>query len=720
MEEVALAYLSRGWSVIPVRAWVEGGRREKRPLIDWKEFQKRRPSEEEVRAWFAQFPKAGVGIVTGAVSGLVVLDVDKGGMDTLLSLVAQYGPLPHGPVVHTPGGQHLYFAHPGRPVPNRVRFLPGLDIRGDGGFVVAPPTRLEGGEGGWEEDAVSPLTLPLPQLPSWLLEHLPEHTPSAVEPSRLASLFRGVPEGERHNALKTLVGHFIAKGISYPILKDILIAWNEKNTPPLEERELMEQLEDMWRRWGGEGTLEESIEAIADAPEEQRFALCVRLVEEAKRRGLRVGDREILRETMAVKLGFPKRSFDAVWRVRAEEPERGAPVVYTKEIQERAKELLLRKDLLFMIFTATREAGVVGEEENSLLVYLAMTSRLLSSPVSVVIKGETSAGKSWLVKRVADLMPEGVVIERSHLSAKALFYTATDLRHKVLYISEITGAQPGDYPIRLIQSENKLIAEVTVRDENAGFVTKSIEKEGPVSIITTTTAVELNPENESREWALHMDDTNEQTARVKEAIALRHSPSWRPPSLEVYKAMQSLLTPRRVYIPIAISQWLRERTPNDPVRMRRDFERLLIVIETVALLHQFQRGTAEHIEADWSDVFLATRILRKTFGKSVSNIPDGSLKLLSALKGLPSPDAPHTIRELAAVLKVSPRTIRRWAEFLINSGSVEKVEKTGRGHLSALRYVCDPVVPSLPDVPEDKLEEVIDPFTGKPMGIIEL
>jgi hypothetical protein len=137
MQRAALEYLELGWSVIPIR------HRDKRPAIRWQEFQQRRASQSEVRAWFRERPDNNVGIVTGAISGLVVLDIDPGhgGEDSLARLLREHGPLPQTVEARTGGGgRHVYFAHPGGVVRNKVGLAPGIDVRGDGGCVVAPPS----------------------------------------------------------------------------------------------------------------------------------------------------------------------------------------------------------------------------------------------------------------------------------------------------------------------------------------------------------------------------------------------------------------------------------------------------------------------------------------------------------------------------------------------------------------------------------------------------
>ena len=133
---------------------------------------------EQIRRWGRRWPDANVGVVTGAVSGLVVLDVDPrhGGGDSLAVLEGIHGVIPHTVESLTGGGgQHLYFRHPGTVIPCRS-IAPGLDIKGDGGLVVSPPsTHISGRLYGWESGC-APGETPLADLPSWL-QRLAQRSP---------------------------------------------------------------------------------------------------------------------------------------------------------------------------------------------------------------------------------------------------------------------------------------------------------------------------------------------------------------------------------------------------------------------------------------------------------------------------------------------------------------------------------------------------------------
>lgn len=130
MLKQALEYLKQGYSVIPL------SKRSKIPAVEWKLYQSRKPTVDEVVKWF-EGRELNIGIVTGHVSKLVVIDIDidKGGKP--LEMIDRF---PTDMICKTGKGYHLYYTHPGWVVENHVELLTGVDVRADGGYVVAPPS----------------------------------------------------------------------------------------------------------------------------------------------------------------------------------------------------------------------------------------------------------------------------------------------------------------------------------------------------------------------------------------------------------------------------------------------------------------------------------------------------------------------------------------------------------------------------------------------------
>ena len=203
METLRLAteYLDSGWSVLPVKP------EEKRPyMTNWLQYNKTRVSKSTMESWFTNLTGAGVGVVTGKISNIVVLDVESYCKIPIEELLKRY---PTQMVSRTgSGGYHLFYQYPTHVphVGNRVGLFDGIDLRADGGFIVLPPTvHPSGGRYEWISRGI-PGTFPNsllniqvqahPQGDGWITETL-----------------RGVSEGGRNDACARLAGYFFKKGI---------------------------------------------------------------------------------------------------------------------------------------------------------------------------------------------------------------------------------------------------------------------------------------------------------------------------------------------------------------------------------------------------------------------------------------------------------------------------------------------------------------------------
>ena len=244
--QAALAYAARGWSVIPVQPHA------KRPLVVWREFQERVASADEIRAWYQRWPQANVGIVTGAVSGLVVVDVDPahGGRDSVAALEARHGPVPATvESVTGGGGRHLYFRHPGGAVHNRVGVELGIDVRGDGGYVVAPPSVHPSGQHYVWVAGRSPEESALAFPPAHFFPQQAGVPPHGHTPMHWRRLIKeGIPEGQRNNTIASLTGHLLWRGVDPDVVLELMLAWNHTHCrPPLADEEVVQVVHSIAR-----------------------------------------------------------------------------------------------------------------------------------------------------------------------------------------------------------------------------------------------------------------------------------------------------------------------------------------------------------------------------------------------------------------------------------------------------------------------------------------
>ena len=217
----AAEYRRRGWSPIPIKP------RSKEPnLLELRPYLTRRATQEELGAW----SWSGVGIVTGPLSGVLVLDVDGSEGEAELQ---KYGH-PATPMVRTAsGGLHLYFKHPAQDVRTGIRVAPGLDVKASGGYVVAPPSL--GPNGKRYEWIVSPEDADLAEPPEWLMRLLERQRSKAPA----GPVGERIPSGQRNKVLASIAGTMRRRGMGEAeILAALQVANEQRCAPPLEAEEV--------------------------------------------------------------------------------------------------------------------------------------------------------------------------------------------------------------------------------------------------------------------------------------------------------------------------------------------------------------------------------------------------------------------------------------------------------------------------------------------------
>lgn len=321
--------------------------------------------------------------------------------------------------------------------------------------------------------------------------------------------------------------------------------------------------------------------------------------------------------------------------------------------REAALALLHAPDLVDRVLADLTACGLVGEDTNKLVGYLAVVSRLLDRPLGVVIQSSSAAGKTSLMDAVLAFVPDEDKVKYSAMTGQSLFYMGeTNLKHKALAIVEEEGASRASYALKLLQSEGELTIASTGKDPQSGnLVTQQYRVEGPVALLVTTTARDLDEELLNRCLVLAVDESRDQTRaihqvqrdkRTLEGLRIRHE---RQALVRLQQNAQRLLRPLAVMNPYA--QYL--TFPDQTTRLRRDHEKYLTLIDTLALLHQHQRpirimpgsggsggngGAAlEYIEVTLDDIRLANRIAHDVLGRSLDELPPQTRRLLTLIDG---------------------------------------------------------------------------------------
>ncbi len=327
-----------------------------------------------------------------------------------------------------------------------------------------------------------------------------------------------------------------------------------------------------------------------------------------------------------------------------------APVAATTpamQDSERDAALALLRDphLLDRILADFARAGIVGEETNKLVGYLAAVSRKLPEPLAIIIQSASASGKTSLMDAVLAFVPPEERVQYSAMTGQALFYMAeTDLKHKVLAVVEEEGAERASYALKLLQSEGELTIASTGKDPDSGkLVTHEYRVEGPVMIMLTTTAVELDEELVNRALVLTVDEDREQTRAIHVRQRARRTLDGRLASvakaelLGLHRNAQRLLEPITIVNPYAPQlTFIDART-----RTRRDHEKYLTLIDVVALLHQYQRErktitrgaqSLTYLEVTREDIAIANRLAAAVLGRSLDELPPQTRRFLDQLE----------------------------------------------------------------------------------------
>ena len=315
--------------------------------------------------------------------------------------------------------------------------------------------------------------------------------------------------------------------------------------------------------------------------------------------------------------------------------------------REAALELLRAPDLLSRILADFEACGVVGERTNKLVGYLAAVSRKLDRPLAVLIQSSSAAGKSSLMDAILAFMPELERVKYSAMTGQSLFYIGeTNLRHKILAICEEEGASRAAYALKLLQSEGELSIASTGKDPESGnLITQEYRVQGPVMILLTTTAIEIDEELLNRCLVLTVDEGRDQTEAIhaqqrrRRTLAGLLAKEERGHLTRLHQNAQSLLKPLAVVNPFA------ERLTflSDKTRTRRDHEKYLTLIDAIALLHQHQRPAKttvhrgqviEYVEVTLGDIEAANAIAHEVLGRSLDELPPQTRRLLAEIRVL--------------------------------------------------------------------------------------
>lgn len=357
--------------------------------------------------------------------------------------------------------------------------------------------------------------------------------------------------------------------------------------------------------------------------------------------------------------------------------------------QPAAAELLGDAALFRRIGAAIRSTGYAGPLWIPQLLYLAFTSRLLDRPMNLAFVGPSAAGKNAVLDAAKALIPPEALYEMSAGTAHALVYEDEDYSHRTVVVAEVDSLPdegPAASAIRSIAQDNVMVYKVVEREARSGhFVTRTIRKDGPTGVVTTSTR-SLRTQLGTRHLEVAIADDAEQTRKVMLAHAQRVAldPPIAP-DVAAFLDLQRWLAcagAQRVLVPFA--EALARLVPATTVRMRRDFRQLLTAIQTHALLYQLQRSRSATgaVVATIADYRAIRPLLAPLFDMIVA---EGVTRVIrDTVEAIEQDETQVTVADLAARLKVSKATMSYRVSRAIAGQWLVNDEKR-KGHPAKLR-----------------------------------
>lgn len=350
-----------------------------------------------------------------------------------------------------------------------------------------------------------------------------------------------------------------------------------------------------------------------------------------------------------------------------------------------ATAFLKNKNLLAVTNEMIGKSGIVGEELNRLIMWLIYTSRKTSKPLHVISMGSSGTGKSHLQEKVGELIPEEDKIEITALTENAFYYfDKAELGHKLILIEDLDGIWSALYPLRELQSKQRISKTVTIKDKNGNTKTIHLKVHGPVCIAGCTTKESLYEDNANRCFLVQLDESQEQDERVMHYQ--RKISAGKINTLGEIQARQRLQHVQSVLQPITVINPYAEllQIPKEIFKPRRTNAHYLAFIEVITFYKQLQReqkvdeSTGEiYIETTIEDIAEANDLLKQILLRKSDELNGATRNYFEELKAYleRTKQSSFTNTSIRNSLRIPVSSIKRYHSALQEAGLIRKIEQ---------------------------------------------
>ncbi len=357
----------------------------------------------------------------------------------------------------------------------------------------------------------------------------------------------------------------------------------------------------------------------------------------------------------------------------------------TEQQRKEATEYLQQPNLLEQTKTDIGNSGVVGENNNRLLMYVIYTYRKAATPLHIICLASSGTGKTHLQEKVGELIPEEDKIEITTLSENAFYYFGQrELKHKLIMIEDLDGAENVLYPLRELMSKKRISKTIAIKSKTGETKTIHLIVEGPVAVSGCTTKESIYEDNANRSFLLYLDESKEQDNAVmdyqRKIRAGKIDTAAENNIKENFKNCQRILEPVRVLNPYA--EFL--TIPDEVLKPRRTNDHYLLAIEAIAFYHQYQREKKADengelfIEVTIEDIIAANELLKDVLLRKSDELSGSCRDYLQYINEYLQSNQikKFTNREIRKHLKLEPTKQKRFTKLLLESYYIKRVQGT--------------------------------------------
>lgn len=371
-------------------------------------------------------------------------------------------------------------------------------------------------------------------------------------------------------------------------------------------------------------------------------------------------------------------------QIEASQPKAAAKKQLSDTEQKTTTAFLQQADLLQRTNELIGKSSIVGEETNRLIMWLIFTSRLTNRPLHIISFGSSGTGKSHLQEKVGELIPEEEVIEITALTENAFYYfDKAALGHKLLLIEDLDGIWSALYPLRELQSKQRISKTITIKDKNGNTKTVHLKVNGPVCIAGCTTKESIYEDNANRSFLIYLDESNQQDDKVMEYQ--RKLSAGKVNSTDETQARQLLQNVQRVLQPITVRNPYAEllQIPKEVFKQRRTNAHYLAFIEVITFYKQHQRTQQVDkesgelfIETTLEDIAEANQLMKDILLRKSDELNGATRNYFEQLKEYlqQSKQSSFTNTSIRNQLRIALSTVKRYHQSLQVAGYIRKIE----------------------------------------------